>query len=278
MLWVKQSEDQFMPDWLKSELSDECPECHSPILNGYNDNMECTRRVCSNELCKRTIAARIGEMCKVLGIAGIKEGIGYKIVKDNGLTNYFDAIPIICTEKPDITLSTLFKFAFIFGINDEFEDICKDFTTVDEVLNDYIGKYKSELLQKADLLRYGATKFNIVKPVRHETLFSPVVGGCVVITGEIPKISNRDDFIPIVNATFLGLTNFTYSKTRRKTGLFCCIAEDKAAVTGKVQDAKSAGVPIYTKNEFMSEVISRIKSAGLYDEYIKVFQERSVKG
>lgn len=277
MLWLKQSEDYLMPEWLKNNLPENCPECGSPIYNGYNSEKECTRRIDSNETCPRVLAARIAYMCEELQIPGIKEGNSYKIVREHQLTNYFDAIPIICKEKPKINLSTLFKFAFIFGVSDEFDSICKEFTTVDEVLNDYNGKYKQELLEKRELLKYGESKFEIVKPYKHDTVFPTIVGGVVVITGEIPNYQNRGDFIPVVNSMFLGLTNFSYSPSKRKTGLFCCIAQDKSVTTGKVEEARAAGAPIYTVNEFMQEVIGRIKAAGYFDEYVKVFQERSTK-
>lgn len=276
MLWLKQSEDYLMPDWLKSQLPDTCPECGAIIYNGYNKDNECTRRIDSNEQCPRVLAARIAYMCELMEVPGIKEGNSYKIVREHQLTNYFDAIPIIFKEKPKIHLSMLFRFAFIFGINDEFDLICKDYVTVDEVLNNYNGKYKKELSDKRELLKYGESKFEIIKPYKQDTTFSPVVGGVVVITGSIPGFEDRADFIPVVNSMFLGLTNFSYSPSKRKTGLFCCISQDKSITTGKVQDAKACGAPIYTKDEFMAEVMSRIKAAGYFEEYVKVFQERSV--
>lgn len=274
MKWLLQSEDTIMSSWLKACVDTECPTCHSPIANGYNDKNECTRRICTNAECPRTIAARIADMCVLLGIDGIKEGMGYKLVKDHKLTNWFDAIPKICIEKPKITLAMLFKLSFIFGMNEEFDTLCDECTTVEQAINKYHGVNEKELKSKQELLEYGFTKFEIIQPHKVDKVFSPVIGGLVVITGEVPGYDNRDNFIPIVNAMFLGLTNFTYAKNRRKTGLFCCISQDKSASTGKVEDARDSNKPIYTKNEFMAVIINKIKEAGKFEEYIKVYNER----
>lgn len=277
MRWVKHSEDVLMPNWLKDELGDECPECHSPIYNGYNDDNECTRRKCEDDNCPRTIAAKIAFMCEELKIAGIKSGVGYKLVKDHNLKNHFDAIPYICSEKPRILLSTLVKFAFIFGMGDDCIGICKDDVTIKDVLNRYTGKYENDLRSKEEELRRGEEVFEIIIPVKHETAFPSLLSGCIVVHGEVPGFEDRNTFVPTVNATFMGLTSFSYSKSKRKTGLFCCISNDKTSMSAKVKEAKEAGAPIYDKNELLAVIIDRIKRAGYWDDYQKVFADRSGK-
>lgn len=262
MNWVTHDEDQFMPDWLKSEIPGKCPECGAPILNGYNENNECTRRICSNTACPKMIGARVGQMCTVLGIAGIKEGNGYRVVKERNLTNHFDAIPYILDEKPTITTKDLFQLLFIFGAGTEFDSYCAEYDTVDEIIANYHGKFYGDLYDRLDLIERAKEVFNIKSCKNTMIKYNPIMTGVVVIHGEIPGVSNRDTVIPSINNLTQGLTQFSYSPHKRLTGLYCCISEDKSSTSGKVMAAKQANAPIYTYKEFLTNVLNKLVSSG----------------
>lgn len=266
MEWFRMSQDTRLPDWLKKNLNETCPICGSEIENGYNKNGECTRRRCTNDECLAMIAERIGKMCDLLGIKGIKSGIGLQYAKTHNMKSHFEAVPLIVRDgKPRITLSMLLRCCFLYGIDAECDAIASHYSSVSEMLNEYNGKHKQLLLENHSKLLEAEKYFDIIKIERQEKKFDSVVFGDIVITGEIPGFANRDTFVPLVNKFYRGLVEFGYSRSRRKTGLYCCIAQDKSATTGKVQDAKEGGFPIYTVEEFFRSVNKRIVDAGYGD-------------
>ena len=142
-MWIKQSEDNLMPKWLKVHLSGVC-SCGAEIENYYNGN-ECTNRRCPNPECPLTLAQRIADMCTILKIPGIKEGRGLALVKENGLKSHYEALPHIITNKPRMTLADYMRISFIPGIDNTWVSLCEGKTSVEEVFNSLPYKYKDRL-------------------------------------------------------------------------------------------------------------------------------------
>lgn len=274
MIWYRHDIDSNLPDWLRKSLPDSCEFCGHTIENGYNDNMVCTRRRCGNLHCIGTEAAKASWILTDLGVKGIKEKTAYKTMRENGLSRCYDIIPIVFKEKPSVSLPRLFKFGFVFGLDTEYEDICKDCNSVQAVYDTYNGNKLRKLLDVKEDLLYAEQFFKLKKKLMANKKFKPVVSGCVVITGEIPGMEgHRDEYISYINHIYMGLADFGYSRSKRKTGLYCCISEDKNAYTGKVALAREAGVPIYTSMEFLDSINKRITDRGLWDEFKDAFQK-----
>lgn len=275
MKWVITSNDELIPEWLSSNINIECPYCGAPIENGYNIYDECTRRRCSNKQCVKMIGERIGEMCTLLGYAGVKGGIGLQYASTHNLSSHFEAIPLLYKEeKPKVSLAMFLRCACIYGINTEFDNIAGTYSTVEELLNNYKGKHLSTLLKYKDLLLSGEKYFEIVGAKKLEKKYDTLVTGDIVITGVIPGFADRDKFVYYVNALYKGLVMFGYSRSKRKTGLYCCIAEDKGSMTGKIQEARAGGYPVYTVAEFFNSVNNDIVNAGGGDSLNEIIKER----
>lgn len=270
MNWVTHEDDINLPAWLRDSLPSKCSYCGSELLNGYNEAGECTRRVCSNKSCRGTVGARIGQMCDMLGISGVKSGIGTRLATDHRLANHFQAVPLLVSEKPKISLAKLFKIAFIYGLDSEFDRICTPYSSVTEFFNDYRGLYYNMLLGYKDLLLEGEKYFDIQGIDMSWKKYDSVVSGCIVIHGEIPGFDNRDTFVGSVNRTYCGLTAFSYSKSARKTGLYCCISQDKFATSKKTSEALANGFPVYTVSEFYQSVNQKICDLGHRDELMEL--------
>lgn len=275
MQWVSVREDTRLPDWLKKNINEVCPTCGSVMENGYNENGECTRRRCSNYSCPSMVGERIGKMCSILSQQGIKGGIGTQMAINNRLTSHFQAVPLIFKDgKPQISLATYFRCGCIYGIDADFDDIVGTANTVSEVMSRYNGKYLSVLKEHEEELLLGEQYFDIIGIEAVEKKYSPVLFGDIVITGQIPGVKNRDNFVGLVNRMYQGLTAFGYSKSKRKTGLYCCIAEDKSTGTGKINAALEGGYPVYTSAEFFNKVNSDIREAGCEESLMQIWRER----
>lgn len=263
MQWVNTNVDSLMPEWLRTNLNEVCQYCGSPIENGYNEAGECTRRRCSNKSCPEMVGQRIGRMCEILNVPSIRGGTGSRMVREYRLQSHFDAIPIIFNgTKPRALLSTFLRCACIYGIDSEFNAIAGDATSISEMFEKYHGKYRYLLEEYKEELLLGETYFDIVKPEQIEKKYPTVIHGDIVITGVIPGVSDRDRFVGMVNKMYKGLTAFGYSKSRRKTGLYCCIAQDKNTTSGKANDARDNGYPVLTVDEFFKKLHADIQATG----------------
>jgi len=278
MIWYHHDVDSNLPEWLRAPLQSECEFCGHPIENGYNDKTVCTRRRCTNPNCIGVEAAKASYIITELGIKGIKEKTAYKIMRENGVSKCYDIIPIVLKEKPRVSLPQLFKFGFIFGLDSECSIICKDCNSVQEVYDTYKGNKLPKLLEVKEDLLYAEQFFTLKSKLKANKRFSPILFGCVVITGEIPAMEGeRDKFVGCINYMYMGLTNFSYSRSKRKTGLYCCISEDKNAYTGKAAYAREAGVPVYTSGEFIESINKQIIEKGLWEEFQEAYQEEMAR-
>lgn len=259
MRWVEQNQDELFPDWLAASLSGTCPECNAPILNGYNDRDECTRRRCSNPRCVGNISAKIAKMCDTLGVAGIKEGKAKRMVIECGLKSHWEAIPVIYDNKPELTLLMFLKCCFIYGIDSELSSIAADFKSVDDMMKGYNGKYYQLLHEYDDTICEGL-KYVDIKAVETGFIYNPVIIGEVNITGIVPGYKDREDFINNLNYIFRGLVRLKYTNSKRKTGLLACISHDTHASSGKISSAIEGGLSIMTPDEFRAYIMQRVST------------------
>lgn len=255
MVWMKQSEDDKIPLWLKQNLDSHC-KCGTEKENYYNERGECTGRRCPNKQCPYTLAQRIADMCQILKVDGIKEGKGMQIVRDYALKSHFEAVPIIFKEKPTISLYQLLRISFIRGVDTQWDNICDCNSSIDELIQNYNGKHKYLLIENYQELKYGESFFYILKPEKKkcETLIS----GNVMISGNIRGFENRDDFIHAINYVSKGLVDIKV-KGKRKTNIMCLIQEKDEPNRGKAECALEYGIPIMTPEEFKNYIIKELK-------------------
>lgn len=271
MRWVEQNHDELFPGWLAETLPGICPECGSPILNGYNEYDECTRRRCSNPQCIGNVSAKIAKMCDTLGIAGIREGKAKKMIKENRLKSHWEAIPILYDNKPELTLLLFLKCCFIYGLDSELASIADGFDTVEDMLQKYNGKYYSTLHEYEDTIREGL-KYVVIKKIDDGFIYNPVIVGEVNITGVVADYKDREEFIANINHIFRGLVRLKYTNSKRKTGLLACIASDKKASSGKIASAVEGGLPIMTPDEFRAYIMQRVATTPDGQAFIQQLQ------
>ena len=134
-VWIKHSEDTLIPMWLKTNLTDSCMHCGSPMLNYYNDDNRCTNRKCSNSKCYGFLAAKADVMRQIVGI----EGIGYEsCLKDAMMikaTSQFQLLRL-WGSKPTVSLVEYLKMHCFEGIDTEWERIVIEGGYLDIGIND----------------------------------------------------------------------------------------------------------------------------------------------
>lgn len=256
MGWVKHTEDKNIPEWLKSNLKSHCI-CDTEKENYYNDDGNCTSRRCPNKQCPLTLSQKISAMCDVLGVKGVAEGIGMKLVIEKKLTTHFDAIKYIFTEKPIITLYQLLRITFIEGVDTKWEAVCGSYSSVDELVEGYNGDLRHLILENLDEIKYGESCVEIFKPVKKQ--FEPLIRGTVVLSGHFKGFEDRNNFIRGINHFSKGLIDLSISEYKRKTGIICVIQEKDEPIRGKAEAAIEAGIPIKTPDEFKTYIMNLLK-------------------
>jgi len=257
-LWVIQNEDINLPKWLTDELSGYC-DCGSPIENEYNHRNEITSSRCTNKQCPYVMAQKIKSMCKdILGMKGIGATTALNLVKEKSLSCHFDAIPILCKEKPRVSLYNLLRMCFIEGIDTGWKNVVEDNETVDELFSKYQGKYRRVLLYNEELIRKGEKVFSLIQ--RNKFELDAVVTGTVMISGNIRGFNERNDFIRSINYASRGSIRIAVSESKRKTGIMALIQEKDTPNRGKAQTALACGIPIMSPSEFMLHVCGLLRS------------------
>ena len=254
--WVKQSEDEFLPVWLTSNLKDRC-DCGYEMENFYNPDGHITKRRCSNPVCPHKLALKIVGMCNILQVKGIGEATGLKIVNEHNLTNHFAALPFILKEKPSVTLYMYLRMAFIEGIDKSWSEVTEKFTTLEDIFSSYRGNYRRQIDANKELLQEGLQYVDLQeawKP-KHE----PLIRGTVMISGNLRGWTNRNDFINGINMVTDGYVQLTVAESKRKTGVLALIQEADTPNRGKAECALENGIPIKTPDEFKKWIIAELQ-------------------
>lgn len=257
----------LIPDWLKAELEEDCPFCGAKYEIGYSPNgQRVTSHYCPNRECPATVATKMALMWDILGVDGIKYGKSMALVKSKGIKKHLDAIPYVIKEKPEIPVSTFMRINFIEGIDEAWNSICNDKTSLGEILSTREAR-KFIKHQELEDLKEGVKYFNLVFPAKMK--YDPILSISVMMTGDIMGLPNREYLIHALNQKYKGLLRLGYSKSTRRTGMFALVKEEESAVTGKVRTAKECGIPIMTPNEFIIKIDEMIRErlGDKYDEY-----------
>ena len=251
MGWVLQSEDRWMPDWLKETMKAECEYCGTEKENYYNEEGECTNRRCPNPQCIGTIGRKFGAMTELLQWKGISDKTGMKLAREHNLTTHLQIVPYVTNEKPSIRLCDLFRICFIPGVDTAWEGVCSGHSSVQSVIDSHNNKYHDLIVEYQDTLYEAESYFNIIQPTAFE--YDAVITGNVMLHGHINEYENRDDFIHHINYAYKGLVRLRVVG-KRKTDVMCLVQEDLNDITGKAEVALANGIPIKTSKEFVEYI------------------------
>lgn len=254
MGWVLQTKDTNIPDWLMSSLDPYC-SCGAEKENFYNNAGECTSRRCSNKKCPETMASKIADMCTLMGIQGVKDGKGLRLVREHKLGSHFEALPLLLSEKPTMYLSDYMRICFIPGVDTAWHSLCGNASTIEDLMQKVPEKYKLLIEQSIDEIKAGLN-YVVIKG-REQQNNKPLLTGNVMISGNIRGFNVREDFIKGVHAFTKGLAQFNVVG-KRKTNVLCLIQEADEPRRGKAACALENGIPIMTPAEFMEFTVKKL--------------------
>lgn len=260
-IWVVQSEDTTLPEWLNDSLNKTCPYCGSPMMNYYNDVGRCTNRKCSNEQCCGFVAAKADFVRKLLKM----DGLGFKTclrdIRSSKARNPFELLRY-WGYKPTVPVGTFLRMHCFEGVDNEWDDIATTTGsyTLDEIYESYNGKWKQLLLDRKEEIYSNLEYVNLTS--RPETLVKsgPRLVLNIMITGTPIGYRSKDDFITTLNAICRGIIVIRHQVTKRQTGVDCLIREPGSTTRGKVEAAMKGNIPILTSEQFVKFLTEQMES------------------
>lgn len=249
-MWVKQIDDNNLPDWLAPHLKSTCRYCGSPMENYYNMDGRCTNRRCSNSVCPGMIAARADNMRQLIGLKGLGFAKCLSDIQCNNITNPIELLRV-WRYKPEVTLGTFLRMQCWEGVDSELETITQqnDYYTLDELFEGYAGKYRQLFEDNKESL-YRTVEYVTLK-VRQGEAYKNAVKMTIMITGTPNGFATKEDFVDSCNEACKGRIITIHQKTKRQTGVDCLIREPGTATRGKVEAAQKGGIPIITSLEYI---------------------------
>lgn len=247
--WLIHSEDDIIPEWLKTNLPSNCPYCKSPMINYYNDDYRCTNRKCSNEHCISFAGYKGNFMFKLLDYKGIgpETCIGY--ARELG-SNHVAMLGLV-RYTPTLKLGTYLRIHCFEGVDSEWDKVCEmnDWYTLDDLFENYDGKFRYIIDVNRELLYDNLQYVNLVeRPIRIEEVKEVLT---IMITGTPIGFDSKDDFIDQCNEACCGLIKILHQKTKRQSDVDFLIREPGSTTRGKVEAAKRGGIPIVTSQQFL---------------------------
>ena len=263
--WIKFSEDEAIPDWLKSELRSDCQYCYSEMEHYYNDDFVCTNRRCSNPKCVSFSAAKANFMVKHLGI----KGYGFAKCKDLLMEypgkHYLRLLPILTGGRPRMSIISYLRIHCFPGIDGEWEKICKtnNIYTLDELYERYEGKHMTLLNENKELLYENLQYVELEERPENSANIANQFVLTIMITGTPNGFDSKEDFINFCNKHCRGYISIIHQATKKQSGVNFLIREPGSKTKGKVEAALKGGIPIVTSAEFialLNTLLDRIKT------------------
>lgn len=263
-MWVVQKDDEQLPSWVKAIFPDKC-SCGGDIENYYNDRGAVTSTRCSNKDCPLVRGQKIKFMLHdMLKVDGVGDATGLKLATREDVRNHFDVIPIVFPDKkPEITLSSLLRLCFVEGIDTGWTFANEKYVDVSDLLRNYDGKYKEELLKREELLRRGEEVFRVLAKNELCNNVKKVFSCTVMLSGNIRGFRDRNDFIKALNLAYGGVVDIRISESKRKTGIYALVQEEDTPNRGKAVCALENGIPIVTPKELANRI----------NEVLRTFEE-----
>lgn len=250
--WVRHSEDNIIPIWLKDSLQSKCPYCGHEMLNYYNDDCRCTNRKCSNDYCYGFVAARADFARELLNI----KGIGFETcLKDAILSDAKSPFDLfrVWNIRPEVTLAQFLRIHCFEGIDSEWDRIIQTLGiyTLDELFDRYDGKWLPLLVANKETLYHNLSFVNLKGRPDSVIAYKPIYTFTIMITGTPNNFASKEHFINTINEICRGKIVVIHQKTKRQSGVDFLIREPGSTTRGKVDAALKGGIPIVTSDEFI---------------------------
>lgn len=253
-MYILQSKDDMMPDWLKENLHAKCKYCGSEMENFYNDeNGRCTGRRCSNHLCYGMQAAKANFISELTKVKGVGFATFLDVAIANNTKHHIPLFNKVCG-KVKMNLSTFLRSMCFPGVDGEWSKICAslDLQTIDELYEKYDGQLKDILLSNKELIEEMSEYVELEVPISNSKKNDCIATITVMITGNVDEFPSKEHFIAAVNAAANGYIRVVHQETKRQTGVDFLIKEEHTKTKGKVEAAIKGGIPIVTSAQFVN--------------------------
>lgn len=255
-MYIRQDEDKRLPEWLGKYLSATCQYCGKPVLNYYNDeDGRCTSRRCEDYYCPAMIAARADNMRNLLKLKGIGFATCLKDVRACGAKKPIELLRYWGI-KPEVTVGLYLRLQCWEGVDSglEAEMLRNNITSLEELFERYDGKYKHIIHRHKDELYEYAELVQLPEVVQKKP---PKITYTIMITGAVNGFSSKEHFINKLNEACLGRVITVHQATKRQSNVDFLI-NDSGNITGKVNTAMKAGIPIMTSAQYMKFLADKI--------------------
>lgn len=255
--WFNQSEDPYIPDWLKDKIPCKCKYCGSDMLNYYNDDLRCTNRKCSNSKCYGFVAAKADFARKLIGIKGIGFAGCLQDARNAEATTPFQLFRV-WNIRPIVSVDQFLRMHCFEGVDLEWEKIVKQLGiyTLDDLYSSYNGKWLPLLLENKEEIYSNAEYVQFTKKPDFISESGPEAVVTIMITGTPNGYRTKEEFINTLNEACSGRIVIMHQKTKRQSGVDFLIREPGSTTRGKVEAAVKGGIPIVTSEEFITLLIA----------------------
>lgn len=253
--WILQEKDLELPAWVKDELPSTC-SCGAPMANFYNAAGKVTARKCTNESCPKTIGRKIEAMCDILKMNGIGYETGLRYATQHKMKSHFEAVPLIWSVTPTVTLYQYLRCCFIPGVDTRWAEVAEKCDNIDDVFSKYKGQYAQLLKENEQLIREGAEYFEISESWK--PAFEPLIRGTVMMSSEVKGFANRENFIAGINQASEGLISLNVINHKRQSGVLALIQEADSPRHSKYMFATENGIPVMTPADFQNKMLKQL--------------------
>lgn len=267
-------------------IPNKCFYCGSELII---ENM--TLLLCPNEECPVTVARKIENMFKVLGIEGFGISLCMDLVLENNLKKCYEVFDlqwynmpsrytdeqkkklyneIMSKKEQPYYLHTILKAIGLPGISDSIIKLVTPGMSFDSLMEKirtqgqgYIGRClgisigsKTEqvcntFIEYESYIREALKRFNIKND---EDIGNDTYIIEIAITGGVNGFGSKDEFVEYVNGLLKDSNIYVVrsNSVTKKTKLL--ISEDMASTSKKMQNARKYGIPILTSKQFLDIV------------------------
>lgn len=248
-----------VPMRLAKDLQWYC-KCGKPLL--YSDNLKHIR--CSNHSCPEHLSERANLIFKDLGFKSLGPAFAKDLIYYTKCTNVleifnlekikdypnkdakYDAFVKYMLSKPAIEYWKLFYYLFVPGLKTEWLKIVGTSLTVEEVAK----KSRPDKLNQAEWL-VAKLSFKYIKDIEKYFDIQYNYSNKIIevsITGSIAGMSNRNNFIPVMNARYG--KDYTLKQVGAKQSADFLVTDSDMRGHKKYEAARKGGVPILTSVQF----------------------------
>lgn len=232
-------------EWLKPYLNENCPYCHSPIIN--NENL--TDRYCSNPACPGHMSYKISALATRFGAKGIGPATALAMIEAVKLPYHVNYIRAFLPAPPKLYLWQVGEIAMIKGHQNRWKEYADGCDTMEEVCN------------KASVPKVIKEHKRLLLAAERECIVLPRLKGLkinIMMSGSFDGYSARRDWLAAMNAKY-GDAFELVDVGVRKLDVQYLVKESWATDHSKSAIARDYSIPIVTPAQ-MEEILSAGKA------------------